>query len=131
MLKSNEHIRKYNLDAIIVIAVLFFGLFIFCNSAKNSGGQETKPVTTYKSVSEDNAISGQCMRLQIFQKTWILNRNNFNLLAFNTNPLSENRKTSLKVTQLQILRQSSCKIPYYILRYHLFPVETDIPPFLS
>jgi hypothetical protein len=131
MLRSNEHIRICNFDAIIVIAVLVFGLLIFCNSPKNTDGQETKPVSTYKSVSEDNAISGQCVRLQIFQKTWILNKDNFNLLAFNRNPLSENRKTSLKITQLHIIRQSSCKIPHHLLRYHLFPVETDDPPFLS
>lgn len=131
MLRSRENIRYINFDAIIVLTILFFGLLFFNNSSGSTPLPKSPPVSTYISVSEDNAISSPCIRLQIFQKTWILNKDNFNLLAFNRNPLTENKKTGIKVSYLQIIRESSHKIPQFILRYHLYPSETDEFPFLS
>ena len=128
---TRGNIRIINLDSICVIAIVLFGLLIYSNSEKNTTDFHRKPASTCISIIESNADYSPCIRLQVFQKAWILNRDNFNLLAFNGNQLSENRKTGIKVSHLQIIRQSSHKIPQFILLYHLFPPDKDEPPFLS
>jgi hypothetical protein len=131
MLNTRENIRNFHFDAIIILVIVFFGLLFYNNSFRNTNELERKPALTYIAVSDNNSIAGPCIRLQVFQKTWISKKDNFNLLAFNSNPLSENRKTNLKVYHLLIIRQNSYKIPQFILRYHLFPAEMDEPPHLS
>jgi aspartate-semialdehyde dehydrogenase len=131
MLDTKENIRNFHFDAIIILAIVFFGLLFYKNSFSNTNELERKLVSTYIAVSDNNSITGSCIRLQVFKKTWISNKDNFNLLAFNMNPLSENRKTNLKVNHLLIIRQKSYKILQFILRYHLFPAEMDEPPHLS
>jgi hypothetical protein len=131
MLDTRENIRNFHFDAIIILAIVFFGQLFYNNSFSNTNELERKPVSTYIAVSDNNSITAPCLRLQVFQKTWISNKDNFNLLAFNRNPLSENRKTNLKVYHLLIIRQNSYKIPQFILRYHLFPAEMNEPPHLS
>ena len=131
MLNTGENIRSFHFEAIIVLVILFFGLLFYNNSFSNTNELKRRPVSTNISVSDNNAVSGPLIRLQVFQKTWISNKDNFKLLAFNRNPLSENKKTGLKVCHLLIISQSSHKIPQFILRYHLFPVEMDEPPHLS
>lgn len=131
MLDTRENIRNFHFDAIIILAIVFFGLLFYKNSFSKTNELERKPVSTYIAVSDNNSITGPCIMLQVFQKTWISNKDNFSLLAFNRNPLSENRKTNLKVYHLLIIRQNSYKIPQFILRYHLFPAEMDEPPHLS
>jgi hypothetical protein len=128
---TRGNIRIINFDSIFVIAILLFGLLIYSNSEKNTTDLRGKQASTCISIIESNADYSPCIRLQVFQKEWILNRDNFNLLAFNGNQLSENRKTGIKVSHLQIIRQSSQKIPLFILLYHLSPADTDEPPFLS
>lgn len=131
MLSSRENIRIINFDAIIVLSILFFGLLIYSNSVKNITELNRKPVSTYFFSIEKSAISSPSARLQIFQKIWISNKDNFNLLAFNRNPFSENLKTGIKISRLLIIRQSSHKIPQFILRYHLFPLEADYLPYIG
>lgn len=131
MLNVREHSRIFSSDLIIVILIFFFGLLICNNSNRITTDLKRNPISSYMSVSENSAISSLCSRFQVFQKTWVLNKDNFNLLAFNRNPLSENKKTGIKVFHLRIIRQNSNKIPQFILRYHLFPSEMDEPPLLS
>jgi len=131
MLNTRENIRIINFNSIIAIAIVYFGLLICNNSFGKQAELNRKPVSTYMSVCEKNAVSDPCIRLLVFQKTWISNKDNFNLLAFNRNPISEDKKTAIKVTYLQIIRQSSLKIPQFILRYHLFPQGIDEPTRLS
>jgi hypothetical protein len=131
MLNTRENIRIINFDSIILLSILFFGLLIYNNPVRNSTKLNRNPVSTFMSVSENSAVSSACIRLQIFQKTWISNKDNFNLLAFNRNPLLENKKTGIKISQLQNLRRNSYRIPLFIFRYHLFPAEMDEPPLLS
>ena len=131
MLNTRENIRIVNFDAIIVISILFFGLLIYSNSLRTTNVLTRKPVSSYMPVSQNSAISGPCVRLQIFQKTWISNKDNFNILAFNRNPLSENKRTNLKISYLQTISQGIIKIPQFILFYHLFSGEKDEPQHLS
>ena len=130
-MNGRENIRFINFEAVIVLSVLYLGLLLYTNSFRSTPTPKSNPVTTCIFTSGNNAVSSECVRLQVFQKTWILNKDNFSLLAFNRNPLSESRKESLKVSQYQFIRQSSQKIPQFILRYHLFPEETDAFQFLS
>jgi hypothetical protein len=131
MLNTRVNIRIINFDAVIVILILFFGILIYSNSVRSTKDPGKMLVSSFVSVSENNAISAQFIRLQVFQKTWISNKDHFNILAFNRNQLYENKKASLKLSHLQIIRQSSHKIPQFFLRYHLFPSEMDEPPVLS
>jgi hypothetical protein len=130
MLDSRENIRFINFDSIIVLTIVYFCLLIFSNSSKNTTKLNNIPVPAYLSVSESIAVISPCIRLQVYQKTWILNKDNFNLLAFNRNPISESKKTKITVAHLQIIRGCSDKIPLFFIRYHLFPDE-DLPPDLS
>jgi hypothetical protein len=131
MLNTRENIRFVNFDAIIVIAILFFGLLIYSNSLRSTNELARKPVSSYMSVSQNSAISGPCLKLQIFQKTWISNKDNFNILAFNRNPQYENKRTNLKISHLRNISQGILKIPQFILFYHLSPGEKDEPQHLS
>lgn len=131
MLNTRENIRFVNFDAFIVLSILLFGILIYSDSRKTTTELNSKPVSAYFSLSENSAVSSSSARLQLFQKTWVSNKDHFNLLAFNRNPQSESKKTDLKVSHLLIIRQSSNKIPQFILLYHLFPAETDEPPLLG
>ena len=131
MFGFRENIRAIHFDAIIVSTIIFFGLLTYNNSYQNKTEQNRNHVPIFISVTQNSAVSTPCIRLQVFQKTWILNKDNFNLLAFNSNPLSESKKTGLKVSHLQIIRESSHKIPHFLLKYHLFPPENVEPPLLS
>ena len=131
MFGFRENIRVIHFDAIIVSAIIFFGLLTYNNSYQNNTEQNRNHVPIIMCVTQNSAVSTPCIRLQVFQKTWILNKDNFNLLAFNSNPLSESKKTGIKVSHLQIIRENSHKIPQFLLKYHLFPLETGEPPLLS
>jgi hypothetical protein len=128
--KSDNYIR-INLDAILVVLILFFGLLMYNNSLNVNISSKSKPVTYIMAVSERTGITTPGIRLKIFQKEWISNKDNYNLLAFNRNPLSENNKTGIKVSQFQIIRQVTRQIPQFMIRYHLYPPEKDEPPILN
>jgi hypothetical protein len=131
MLDTRENIRFVNFDSIFVILILFSGVLVYNNSGRNIADKSHKPISNFISVRENTAVLGTSVQLQVFQKTCISNKDNFDILAFNWNPLSENRKATLKVSNLETKRRSSNKIPQFLLRYHLFPPETDEPPLLS
>ena len=131
MFRTRENIRIVHFDTIIIVLVIFFGILIFVDYSGHRNGTAKSSGSSFGVVHENYAIDTPVARLQIFQKTWISNKDNFNLLAFNRNPVSENRKTNLKVGQLLLIRQSLLNIPQFIFRYHLFPREIDDPHFLS
>jgi hypothetical protein len=131
MLNRTENIRFVKFDALVVLAILLFGLLTYSNSSGNTAEKNKKHVSTYLSVSQNNAVSSPFIRMQVFPRTWISNKDNFNLLAFNRNPISDSKKICLKISQLQFIRESSHKMPQFILFYHLFPDEGDVPSLLS
>lgn len=131
MIEKRENNRIVNLDAILVVLILFCSLLIFNNSLKVNDGLKNKPVSVCLSVIEKTGINTPVIRLKIFKKEWISNKDNFNLLAFNRNHLSENKKAGIKVLQSHVIRRNSQQILQFLLRYHLFPTETDEFPLLS
>ncbi len=123
--------RFLNSDMIIVLAIVLFGLFVNSNSISNTTRTNNHKSSSYLSASESIAVFTPGIRIQAFQKTWISNKDNFDLLAFNRNPISENRKTCGKISRLQIIRKSSDEIPLFFLRCLLFPPDEDVPPLLG
>jgi hypothetical protein len=131
VLRDRENSGIINYDTIVIVLVLFFGLLFYSGYSGNSNETRRKPAESTASVAEYCAINTPIARLHIYQKTWISNKDNFNLLAFNRNPLKENKKTNIRVSELRIIRQSHSEVPRFILRYHLFPREMDELPLLS
>ncbi len=131
MFKTRENISFANFDAILVVIVIFFGVLIFANFSGKNIEPLKKPIASLTVVIENYAINPSLARVQIFQKTWVSNKDNFKLLTLSINQLSENRKTNIRVSQLLLIRQSLAFVPQFILRYHLFPREMDDPNFLS
>src|SRR5664279_5726286 len=101
MFGTRENIRYVNFDSIVLILILLCGVLVYNNSGRNITDHSRKPVSNFVSVSENTAISVTFIRLQVFQKTWISNKDNFDILAFNRNPLSENKEASLKISNLE------------------------------
>jgi hypothetical protein len=57
MLNTRENIRNFHFDAIIILAIVFFGLLFYNNSFRNTNELERKPESTYIAVSDNNSIS--------------------------------------------------------------------------
>ncbi len=114
-----------------MLAIVLFGFMFFSNSFENKSGIANNPVSTHISISVNTAVPGQFIRLYVFQKTWIVNKDNFNLLGFNRNTLYDNKLNCNKISYLKQLRLGSNEIPHFLLRYHLFSAETDEPPLLG
>jgi hypothetical protein len=131
MQNNKENIRIIDLDSIIVLLILFIGLLIYNSSVRNSTDRRGNPVRVNVSVSQNSLVSSPGLRFRIFQKTWVSNKDNFNLLAFNRNPLSEDKKIAQEISHLQNIRKKSIRIPVYIFHNYLFPVENDDVPLLS
>jgi len=131
MLNNKENIRIINIDSIILLLIVLLGLLIHNGTFSTSTEHKSNPIRTYASESHNSAIFSPGIRVQIFQKIWILNKDNFNLLAFNRNPLSEDKKTGILISYLQNIRVNSDRITSFIFRYYLFPAEKDELPLLS
>lgn len=131
MLNDRENTRIINYDSIVLLLIIFFGLLIFNGNVSSSTETKSKPVSVYTTIGQNSAVSSPGIRLQVFQKTWILNKDNFNLLAFNRNPLYENKRNGIKISYLLNVRQNRSDIPEFIFLYHLFPAESAEIPLLS
>jgi hypothetical protein len=132
---KRENIKLINFHSIILFFIVLLGLLIHSGTFYASSENNRHDVSPYSSLiaslNHDNGVFSPGIRVQVFQKTWILNKDNFNLLAFNRNPLHENKITDRKIYNLQEIRKNSNKIPPYIFRCHLFSGEKDDPPLLS
>lgn len=125
MINGREDIRIINLNTIFLLFFMFIGLTIFNASTRESSASVRIPVPSCVTISQSSAVSSPEVRIQIFQKTWILNKDHFSLLAFNRSPLFEDKKTDIIITSLHDIRQNSDIIAGFIFRCHLFPAETD------
>jgi hypothetical protein len=131
MFRNRQNSILTNFDAVIIVLIIFLCLMFYTNYSGNVNETRRKPVETSTAFTECCALNAPIERLQVYQKTWISNKDNYSLLAFNRSPLSENKKTDMRVVQLQTIRQGLSPVPQFILRYHIFPREMDDPPLLS
>jgi hypothetical protein len=125
MFDKHENIRIINFDSIIIVLIIFFGALTTSNSFGNISVADKKPVTASVSLYVNCAEPVSFVRLQVFQKTWISNKDNFNILAFNRSPVTENKKTKLKIFSYLFIRNKFPESPGLFLRPHLFPSESD------
>jgi hypothetical protein len=131
MFNGKEHIRIINFDTIIILLIVFFALLIHNSVLNNSAKRNNDPIRTYALERQSSAVFSAGVKVQIFHKIWILNKDNFNLLAFNSNLLSEDKKTVIRISNLKNIRQSTERFHSFIFRYYLFPSENNEPPLLS
>lgn len=131
MLQRSENRRILNFDSVFIILVVLSGFLFFGNSTGNISPASKKSSAAYISVSEKSAVSSPVIRLEVFQKTWISNKDNFNILAFNRNPLTEDKKTDLKINNLFLKTQEFTGSPGFFLPTHIFPPNAEDPYDLS
>jgi|WetSurMetagenome_2_1015567.scaffolds.fasta_scaffold01935_9 hypothetical protein len=131
MITGSRNKAILHFDVIVVMVILFFAVLVHYNSTGYTVASGKAPATAIITEKENSAVSTPCLRLHVYQKTWILNRDNFDLLAFNRSPFVENNITGIQVSYFQKIRRSLCKVPQFILRYHLFPLESDAWPNLG
>jgi hypothetical protein len=107
---------------------MILGFFLFgLNHSQTQRDSVRKPVPVNISVTVYNAIPGPVTKVQFLQKTWIVNKDSFKLLAFNRNPLTTSKRSDLKISYLNKERLTFLKKPPAKLIYHLFQSETDEP----
>lgn len=124
MLNRSEFNGSGSLYSIIFLMILGFFLLGLNNSSTNRDSiKKTVPVNN--SLVASNAIPASIIKVQFLQKTWIVNKDSFKLLAFNINPLTTSRRTELKISYINKVRQSFLKLPQQIFLYHSSPPEAD------
>ena len=131
MLNNKENIRIIPVDSFLSLLILFLGLFIFNNTFSNPPERDRNSITTDITVSQNLAVCCSGIQLQLFQKSWICNKDNFRFLSFYLDPVLENRITDLKISLLQNIREKTELIPITIFRCHLYHAEKDELPLLS
>jgi hypothetical protein len=129
--RNHENIRIVNFDSVIIILILVIGLLAHSSSFRNNQDTNKKTHATFVSMGEKNAVPESFVRLQVFQKTWISNKDNFNILAFNRSPVAENKKADLKIISLLFIRYKFSESPRLLLMSHIFPPEAEDPLHLS
>jgi hypothetical protein len=115
-----------SLYSVIIMMVMGF-FFLTLNQSHSEKDIIEKQFPFNISVSSFNAIPGPVIKVQFLQKSWIVNKDSFKLLAFNRSPLFTSRKADLKISDLTKERLSFVKKPPAIKLYHLFPPDTDDP----
>jgi hypothetical protein len=131
MINSRENINGIDFSSLIMMMILALGLLIFHEGINKSAGDRGIPASTYVSLDQSSAVPGPGIRLEVFQKIWIINKDHFDLLAFNRNPLSDNKKTNLRIILLQNILKETDRIPVYIFHHYPFSEDKDEPPLLS
>jgi len=126
MAYSRGNIRILNMQTIIIFLIVCLG-FLSLNNNKEGKLYSKKAIPVYITVSSRDAISTQEFKVQILQRSWIANKDNFKLLSFIQNPFRANRITDIKKSCLDNKRLAFIIKPQSFLLYHLFPSETDYP----
>ena len=128
MFQEKENIRILKSDTFIVICIIILGLLIRDGSMRPKAEERHAPVTGFNSSTEKSGIMNPCIRIQYFQKEWIVNRDNFNPLAFSRNKFIDDKKTDLIVFNFMTIRQNLNKTPIFIYLHHLSPKDFEEPP---
>jgi hypothetical protein len=131
MLDKKENIEILNLNSIFLILILVLGLIIYHNTNNNSSDRNINSgaIEIYLNQSIGTFCSG--LRLQVFQKIWIYNKDVFKFLSSDKNQFFENKKTDQIISLLQDICNRTKKIQTSFFLYHLFPTERDEVPILS
>lgn len=131
MLDKKENIKIINLDSIFLILILVLGLIIYHNANSNSSERNKNSDATEISLNQSIGTLCSGLRLQVFQKIWIYNKDVFKILSIDNNQFFENKKTDQIIVLLQDIRNRTEKIQTSFFLNHLFPTERDEVPILS
>jgi hypothetical protein len=131
MLDRRENIRIISLDSIFLMLILVIGLIIYHNTNNNFSDSNKKSGGTEIFLNQSIGTVGSGLRLQVFQITWIYNKDVFKLLSINKNQFLENKKTEQIITLFQNIRNKTEKIQTSFFQYQLFLTESDEVPILS
>ena len=131
MFNEKKYSNNAGFEAIFVLIILLFGLLFIGNPARDNAPHKKSPVELSVSDLSKTAVYDPYLRIQVYQKSWVLNKDHYNLLAFSRSPLSEGIKAKLKVSSTETKLQKKKEIPSFLVRYHLFPTESDDYPGLS
>ena len=131
MLDKRENIKILNLDSFFLMLILALGLLIYHNTNNNPFDRNKNSSATEISLNQSSGTFCSGLRLQVFQKTWIYNKDNFKLSSFVKNQFLENKKVDQKISLLQSIRNRIEGIPTPLFQYHLCPTERDELPLLS
>lgn len=130
MSEKRENIRINNADSIILTLILL--VIIICHNTNiNSSDRNRNPSATEISVNQSIGTFCSGLRIQVFQKIWISNKDIFKLLSINNIQFLDNKKADQLIALLQTFRNRTEKIQTSFYLYHLFPTERDEVPILS
>ncbi|MGE5457153.1 MAG: hypothetical protein ACM3RX_02240 [Methanococcaceae archaeon] len=128
---KRENIKIINVDSIILMLILVFGLIICNNSNNNSSVRKRNSVLTELQVTQITGTSCRGLRLQVFQKIFNSDKDIFKLLSIKKCQIHDNKKADQLIALLQTVMNRTEKIQISYFLYHLFPAEKDDVPILS
>ena len=128
---SRENIRILNLNSLLLMFILTFGLLIFYNSLDAPCNKNNKSTPAEILISKADATIFSGIRFDIFQRNWIPNEGNFRLISFARNQYFENRTVDHRIALLKYNWQKSIKIQSSFHLFQLFQPEKDEIPLLS
>lgn len=131
MFRERIYTGTINPNSIFLILVLFLGLQIFQNPKFEKLVSKDRSIPFEISVSQNTATISSGIPFHLFQISWISNKDNFKLLSFDKTQFLDNKKTDLKVSLLDNIRENSTDILSAFIQYHLFPPDNDESPVLS
>lgn len=131
MLSSRENIRILNVNSLLLMFILTFGLLIFYDSLDTTSNKNNKSTPAEILISKADATIFPGIRFDIFQRNWIPNEGNFRLISFARNQYFENRAVDHRITLLQYNWQKRIKIQSSFHLFQLFQPEKDEIPLLS
>lgn len=131
MLNNGRHSKNLDYASLLLVVIFSFGLLLFTNSTDNHSGSSKRSNQTQISLSQSSACITSGINFQYLQKSWISNKDNFELLSFGKTQFLDNKKADQKILLQENIRKNSINIPIIILQHHLFTSPPDDPTILS
>jgi hypothetical protein len=114
----------------LLCAVVMGWLFLYNCNVVQSHSPANKPQIEI-SVNQSSATISSGIQIQFFQIQWILNKDNFRLLSFETTGYLDNRKTDHVIGLLENIRDNISFVHNSFLHYYLNHYERNEPPLLA
>lgn len=131
MIKTKEDSRVIHFDSIVLFLILFLSIQISHKSDYYKSTPNGKKVPIEISINQSNATISQGIQFFSFQKSWILNKDNFRLLTFEQTKYIDNKKVDQKIILLDKIRKKSPGFLILIIRNHLIHQGNSEVPALS
>lgn len=129
--KSNLFVLKA--ESFLIPSILLFLLLISINlySGKSGTGNRCNPVTTERSISQNQAVFCSNNHIISCPENLIRSRNDFRLLTIRKAPDIESIKSDIRISQFRKIQRELKIYPVPFFRYHIPASESDEFPLLS